>query len=270
MRTGEAPRRIGKKTCMQRFLDLLFVLTDRALKARYRGSILGIYWSLLNPLMMTAVYTAIFGYQFRTYYGNSILLYAIVVFIGLSVVNFFAQSTMQALPSVVVNSGLVNKIRLPMIVFPAATVAAYGVQLVLGTLPVLATLTVVITHQPLRILLLPFPLLGLVLLSAGVAFMVSTAYVFFRDIPHMYEVVTFLAWVTSAVFYPAVIVREDVRRLLYFNPLFPTIESVRQIVIEPQLPEAALIAASLFNGAVACALGYVVFNALRRQFMDLI
>jgi len=255
---------------MRRSFDLLFVLTNRALKTRYRGSILGVYWSLLNPILMTVVYTAIFGYQFRSFYGNSLLLYAFVVFIGLSVVNFFTQSTIQALPSVVVNSALVNKIRLPMVAFPAATVAAYGVQLAVGTLPILAILTVVSTHQPLRILLLPLPLVGLILLSAGVAFLVSTAYVFFRDIPHLYEVVTFLAWVTSAVFYPAAIVREDVRRLLYLNPLFPTIESLRQIVIEPQLPEPALIAASLFNGVVACSFGYLIFNGLKRQFMDLI
>jgi ABC-2 type transport system permease protein/lipopolysaccharide transport system permease protein len=255
---------------MGRFWDLLVVLADRTLKARYRGSLLGVYWSLLNPILMTVVYTAIFGAKFKDYYEGSLVHYALVVFIGLSVIGFFAASTGQALPSVVLNSGLVNKIRLPMALFPLSTVAAYSVQLAVGTLPIFAIVTVLVTHQWLRLLLLPFPLLGLVLLSVGVAFLVSTAYVFFRDIPHVYELVTFLAWVTSPVFYPVEIVQAQVRRLLYFNPLYPTFESLRQIVVGPQLPDPTLIAASLFNGIVACALGYLVFNGLRRQFMDLI
>ncbi len=255
---------------MRRSWELLVVLTDRTLKARYRGSILGVYWSLLNPILMTLVYTAIFAVQFSKYYEGSALRYALNVFVGLSVINFFAQSTNQALPSVVLNSGLVNKIRLPPIVFPTSTIAAYGVQLAVGTLPILAIITVAVTHQPLRLLLLPFPLFGLVMLSIGVAFLVSTAYVFFRDIPHIYELVTFLAWITVPVFYPAEIVPAKVLQVLYFNPLFPMIESLRQIIVGPALPQLSWIAASLFNGIVGCGLGYLVFNGLRRQFMDLI
>lgn len=261
---------MAKVPTMRRFWDLLVVLTDRTLKARYRGSILGVYWSLLNPITMTVVYTAIFGFQFRKYYEGSQLHYALVVFVGLSVFIFFAQSTSQALQSVVVNSGLANKIRLPAALFPLSTISAYSVQLAIGTLPVFALITVLETHQPWRLLLLPFPLLGLVLLSAGVSFLVSTAYVFFRDIPHIWELVTFLAWVASPVFYPAEIVSPKILQLLHFNPIFPTIESLRQIIIGPQVPEASLVAASLFNGILACALGYFVFNGLRRQFMDLI
>lgn len=255
---------------MRRFWDLLSVLTDRTLKARYRGSILGVYWSLLNPITMTAVYTAIFGFQFRKYYEGSLLHYALVVFVGLSVFIFFAQSTSQALPSVVINSGLANKIRLPAALFPLSTISAYSVQLAVGTLPIFAVMTLFETHQPLRLLLLPFPLIGLVLLAAGVSFLVSTAYVFFRDIPHIWELVTFLAWVASPVFYPAEIVSPKVLHILYFNPLFPTIESLRQIVVGSQFPEVSLVAGSLFNGMLSCAIGYLVFSGLRRQFMDLI
>jgi len=255
---------------MRRFWDLLTVLTDRTLKARYRGSFLGVYWSLLNPVTMTVVYTAIFGFQFRKYYDGSMLHYALVVFVGLSVFIFFAQSTSQALPSVVVNSGLANKIRLPAVLFPLSTISAYSVQLAIGTLPVFAVISVFETHQPWRLLLLPFPLIGLVLLAAGVSFLVSTAYVFFRDIPHIWELVTFLAWVASPVFYPAEIVSPKILHILYFNPLFPTIESLRQIIVGTQLPDVSLVGASLFNGIVACAIGYAVFGGLRRQFMDLI
>ncbi len=249
---------------------MLAVLTERTLKARYRGSILGVYWSLLNPLLMTIVYTSVFGSAFAKYYDNSIVRYALSVFIGLAVIQFFAGATTQALPSVVVNSALLNKIKIPMEILPSSTVAAHSVQLAIGVFPLLVVMTLAVTHDPLRVLLLPFPLIGLVLLSGGVAYLVSTAYVYFRDIPHVYELVTFVAWVTVPVFYPAAIVPEHVRHLLYFNPLFPTITSLQDLAIGSGLPNFTAIAASLGTGIVAAALGLLVFEWRRPEFMDLI
>jgi ABC-2 type transport system permease protein/lipopolysaccharide transport system permease protein len=255
---------------MKRWWDLLRVLTERMLKARYRGSILGIYWSLLNPVLMTTVYTAVFGYAYRSYYGGSILRYALTVFVGLAIIQFFGGSTTQALPSVVVNSGLLNKIRLPMEIFPTSTVAAHAVQLSVGVLPILIVMTLFETHDVLRVLLLPFPLIGLILLSAGVSYLMSTIYVYFRDIPHIYELITFLAWVTLPVFYPIAIVPERVRHILYFNPLFPTVESLKDLALGSGWPDFILIAASLATGLAALALGLLVFQWRRREFMDLI
>ncbi|MFM6136233.1 MAG: ABC transporter permease, partial [Sphaerospermopsis kisseleviana] len=96
---------------VQRYWELLHVLVVRTLKVRYRGSILGVYWSLLNPLIMTGLYTAIFGATFASYYDNSILNYVLAAFTGLVVINFFSASTSQALASVVGNGALLNKIR---------------------------------------------------------------------------------------------------------------------------------------------------------------
>ncbi|MFM7370584.1 MAG: ABC transporter permease, partial [Sphaerospermopsis kisseleviana] len=101
------------KLQVQRYWELLQVLVSRTLKVRYRGSFLGVYWSLLNPLIMTGLYTAIFGVTFASYYGNSIINYVLAAFTGLVVINFFSASTSQALVSVVNNGALLNKIQLP-------------------------------------------------------------------------------------------------------------------------------------------------------------
>lgn len=74
---------------VRRYYELLHVLVMRNLKVRYRGSLLGVYWSLLNPLIMTGLYSAIFGSAFASYYGNSILNYMLAAFTGLVVINFF-------------------------------------------------------------------------------------------------------------------------------------------------------------------------------------
>ena len=141
-------------------------------------------------------------------------------------------------------------------------------QLGIGVLPLLVVVTLFSTHDALRALLLPFPLAGFVLLSAGVAYLMSAIYVYFRDIPHIYELVTFLAWVTLPIFYPAAIVPERVRQFLVFNPLFPTVQSLRDLAWAAAGPTCPSIAASLAIGTSASGLGLLIFRWRRREFMD--
>jgi lipopolysaccharide transport system permease protein len=101
---------IGDSKSHKRYWELLHVLVDCQLKVHYRGYFLGIYWLLLNSLPITGFYTAIFGIEFRQYYGNSISNHVLSVFIGLVIINFFSASTMQALSSVVQNGNLLNKV----------------------------------------------------------------------------------------------------------------------------------------------------------------
>lgn len=253
-----------------RFYELVQILTMRNLKVRYRGSVLGIYWSLLNPIIMSAVYTAIFSTTFARYYQGSALRYALAVFIGLVVVNFFSSATTQALPSIVSGGMLLNKIKLPAAIFPVSMVAAHTFQLLLGNVPALALVTVLIARNPYHLILLPVPIAALILLSGGVAFVVSTLYVFFRDIPYLYELITFLLWLTSPVFYPVLIVPEQLRIFLWFNPLFPIMESLRQIALDQAMPDLRLAGLALLEAGAACALGWLAFEFNRRKFMDFV
>jgi lipopolysaccharide transport system permease protein len=97
---------IVSKYQIGRYWELIYVLVSRNLKGRYRGSFLGVYWSLLNPLMMTGLYTAIFGATFASYYNNSLMNYVLAAFTGLIIINFFSAATSQALTSIVNNGFL--------------------------------------------------------------------------------------------------------------------------------------------------------------------
>ena len=253
-----------------RFYELVHILTWRNLKVRYRGSVLGIYWSLLNPIIMTAVYAAIFSATFARYYQGSPLRYALAVFIGLVAVNFFSSATLQALPTVVSGGMLLNKIKLPPAIFPISMVTAHAFQLVVGNLPALAIITVLIARNPYHLLLLPLPIAAVIILSMGVAFFVSSLYVFFRDIPYLYELVTFLLWLTVPIFYPAAIVPEQIRAYLWLNPLYPVIESLRQIALDRAMPDLRLIGIAWLEALIVLALGWLVFAANRRKFMDFV
>ncbi|XGV99867.1 MAG: ABC transporter permease [Leptolyngbya sp. BL-A-14] len=277
----------------QRYWELLRVLVERNLHTRYRGSFLGVFWSLLNPLTMTLLYTAIFGGVFAAQYGGSLFRYAMSAFTGLTIINFFSAATSQALTSVVGNGPLLNKIRLPVSVFPVSVNAANVFQFLVGPMPLLAIVTIInVRHHVLtnlavpmplaelvatiaknsliNLLIFPLPLLALTLVCLGVGFLVSALYVFFRDLPYFYELVVFVLWVSSPVFYPASIVPAQIRPFLNLNPLVPIIESTRQIVLSGEPPEPLMLAQALLSGLVIFGLGWSCFRWWRPQFMDLL
>jgi ABC-type polysaccharide/polyol phosphate export permease len=259
-----------QKQQLRRYWELLHVLVSRNLKVRYRGSFLGIYWSLLSPLIMTGLYTAIFGTTFASYYGNSILNYMLAAFTGLVVINFFSASTSQALTSVVVNGFLLNKIRLPVSIFPVSMIAANIFQFAVGAFPLLAIMTFMNSKSIVNVFALLFPSLALVLLCTGVSFLVSALFVFFRDLPYFYELVVFVLWVSSPIFYPAAIVPTQVKQFLGLNPLSPIIESIRQIALSGALPNLSLIGSALLSGIIILSLGWTCFHSWRSNFMDLL
>lgn len=254
----------------EHYWELLRVLVARNLKVRYRGSLLGVYWSLLNPLLMTGVYTAIFGTAFASYYGNSILNYVLAVFTGLVVINFFSASTTQALWSVVNNGALLNKICLPVNIFPVSMVTANIFQFSIGVFPLLAIMTLVNSRSLVNVIALVLPLIGLILVCTGISLLVSALFVFFRDLPYFYELIVFMLWLSSPIFYPAAIVPASVRSLLILNPLMPVIESIRQISLSGAMPDVSFIGQSLLSGIIFFTLGLTFFRSLQHSFMDLL
>lgn len=262
-----APRR---NTSLRRSLDVIRISALRALKVRYRGTALGVLWSFANPVLMTAVYTAIFGTAFSQYYGGSVPRYVLSAFVGLAVVTFFVTATSEALGSVVGNGSLLNKIALSPAVFPLSSIAANLFQQLVTTVPVLVVISLVVTHNPLRVLLLPVVLIGITLLTAGFALALSALYVFFRDLAHLWGIIGFMLWLTSPVFYPAEVASPQIRPWLALNPVGIEVSALREVVLGSGPIHIGTIAVGLACGAVACLLGAALFGSTRRDFMDLV
>ena len=254
----------------KRYFELVRVVAFQSLLARYRGSFLGTYWSLLNPLLMTIIYTTLFGTAFASYYGDSLLSYALAAFMGLIVIHFFSGSTTQALTSIVSHGSLLNKIKLPFSIFPVGIMTANVVQFVTGVLPLILLLTLLKSGSLLHTCIVILPLVALVMVCLGISFLVSSLYVFFRDLQYFYELVTFLMWISSPVFYPPNIVPEAIQPFLKFNPLFTIIESIRQIAFSTNAPYWDLIISSFTMGAVLLVLGLACFQFWKPQYMDLL
>jgi ABC-2 type transport system permease protein/lipopolysaccharide transport system permease protein len=260
----------ASRAFLKRYVELLSMLSSRTLKTRYRGSVLGVFWSLSNPLLMTAVYTLIFGTAFASYYGNSIFNYVFATFVGLATLNLFSQTTSQALGSVVNNGSLLNKVRLPISLFPMSFVASNFFQFGIGALPLLVLITLYKTHSILHVIALVIPCTALLFAVIGFSFLTSALYVYFRDLPYMYEIVLFIVTMTSPIFYPLALVPAKIQPYLSINPLVFMVGSLRQIVLVPGSPDLIMAGKGLLTGIVYMAIGAIVFSSRRRDFMDLL
>ena len=219
---------------------------------------------------MTGIYTLVLGAAFAEYYNDSIVNYILAAFTGLATFHFFAGSTSQALRSVVSRGSLLNKIRLPVSVFPASMIAGNVFQFAIAVLPLLALMAAIISGNVINALALLIPLSALLLVSTGVGFILSALYVFFRDLPYFYDVVVYGLRICTPVFYPIEIVPEKIRPFLFLNPLAKIIQSVRQIVLSGKAPNLEFIWGALLSGIIVCVLGWFCFSRLRHHFMDLL
>jgi ABC-type polysaccharide/polyol phosphate export permease len=258
------------QTQRRRVFELIRISALRSLKVRYRGSALGVLWSLTNPLMLTAVYTAIFGTTFSQYYGGSIARYVVSAFVGLAVVTFFLNATNEALTSVVSNGPLLNKMAIPPAIFPLSAIAANLFQQAVTALPIVLVMSIVLAHDPVRALLVPVVLFAILLLSTGVGLALSALFVFFRDLPYLWQIVGFILWMTSPLFYPIEVASGGVRRWFAFNPIAQDMSALREVVYGQGPIHFHFIWLGLVVGLVALVLGGLFFRATQSEFMDLL
>ncbi len=254
----------------RRSLELVRISAFRALKVRYRGTALGILWSFFNPVLMTAVYTAIFGTAFSKYYDGSVVRYVLSAFVGLVVVTFFMNATSEALSTVVANGSLLNKIALPPVIFPVASVVANVFQQAVTTFPIVFVVSIAVTHDPVRVMLVPVVLASVVLLVTGISLALATLFVFFRDLPHLWAITGFILWLTSPMFYPIDVVPAAIRPWYDANPVGQAIVALREVSITRGPIHFGPIVFVVLAGVVAAVLGAWFFRVARRDFMDLI
>ena len=255
---------------VRRFLELVRISALRSLKVRYRGSALGVLWSLANPLMLTVVYTAIFGTAFSKYYDGSVPRYVFSAFVGLVVVTYFMSATGEALAAVVSNGSLLNKIAVPPVIFPLASIAANLFQQALTTFPIVFLISIFVTHDVVRALLVPVVLLAVVMLTTGFGLALSALCVFFRDLSYLWQIVGFVLWMTSPLFYPIALAPPSVRPWLTFNPISQDMTAMREVTIGRGPIDPHFIVLGLVVGLLALGIGAAIFRATQRDFMDLL
>lgn len=246
-----------------KYKALLGRLVQRDLKVKYRRSVLGYLWSLLNPLLMMLVMTLVFSYMFR----YSIPHYPIFLITGQVLFNFFSESTTMAMDSIINNAPLIKKVYIPKYIFPLSRVLSSFVTFLFSLAAVV--IVMIFTQTPFTpvILLFPIPLLYVLTFSIGFGMLLSVSAVYFRDTRYLYSVLI-MAWMyLTPIFYPIESLPEKLRPFEKFNPLYSFIECFRNIILYGKVPTFSNTLISVFWCVLVLALGTAVFKRKQADFI---
>lgn len=248
---------------LKTWLDLVTLLVLRDLRVRYRGSVLGYLWSMMNPLLYMSILTFVFSHIVRFKVEH----YAAFVLSGILVWNLFSQSVGGGAHSIVNNGALLRKVKVPKSIFPAAAVCSVLVNFVLALVPyaIIATVTG-LTLTP-WLLLLPVLLVPYVIFVYGMALFVGSLNVRFRDVGHVIEPLLAITFYATPVIYPPEELPEQYRQLLDLNPMTHFVGAFRSILYYGQAPSAATVGAALFSALVAALLGVSLYRLKRDRFI---
>lgn len=240
-----------------RHRELVIQLIRRDVVARYKRSVLGVLWTVLNPLGTMVILAVVFSNAFAM--GRT---YAAYVLTGLLAWNFFAQTTLAAMRQLSAGGSLLRRIYLPRTVFAVAATGAGLVNLLLSMIPLAGIMLVTGVHLRPAALILPLAILTLAAFTLGVGLALSVAAVYFRDAAELYAVVLPAFLYLTPIIYPIAILPARARPVLVAaNPLYHLVSFFRTPLFDGRLPEAGSILVALGVALLALALGWSAFTA---------
>ncbi len=250
--------------------ELVKNLIIKQLKVRYKSSSLGFLWSLLNPLLMMLVYSAVFSRLFDRPGSAGLDNYAAFLVIGLFTWNFFAGSLSDSVNSFMGNASLIKKVYFPRIILPVASVLTNLVNYLLSLAVVFLLLGIWGIYPNWTIVYLPALVLIMLLICAGFSFFLATLNVVFRDIEHMIQVML-LAWffMTPIIYFPwEAFIPERFHSLYLMNPMTGLIISFQQILYFGRAPSLQLMLIPLGFGVFVFTAGYYFMARMEGIVVD--
>jgi len=246
-----------------KYRELLRNLVIRDLKVRYKRSMLGFAWVMLNPLLMMLIFYVVFSEIFKITVQN----YTAYVISGVIFWFFFSQSTSVALRSFVGNSNLLKKVYIPKAVLPLSVIFSAIINLGLSLIPLFAIIIMTGTTISHNIFLLPVSILLIFIFSFGISLILSTLTVFFKDMIYIYEVLL-LAWMyMTPVFYPESILPERYSLVFVINPLYHLMKVFRcSLYLNTSTLGEHLIYSSLFSLFILI-LGWIFYSCNKNRIV---
>jgi ABC-type polysaccharide/polyol phosphate export permease len=246
-----------------RYRELIWALALKDLKVRYKRSVLGFLWALLNPALLMIVLALVFSTIMRM----NIQHYAIFLLSVLLPWTFFSQSLAYAVESIVGNGDLIKKVAVPKLVFPVAVVISNLINLLLSIIPL--ALIILAMRHPFHWtwVYLPVPLVILAIFTLGATFLFATANVYYRDVTHIVQILLQVLFYVTPIIYSADMFPAKYRWAFHLNPLNYLFNGFRLAVYNGQLPRIQSIAASLTCALVALVIGFAIFRKHQSEFV---
>lgn len=266
-----SPLEIAKSLWRNR--NLIKSLVKREVIGRYRGSVLGILWSFFNPVLMLAVYTFVFSVVFKARWNagsESRTEFALVLFAGLMVFNLFSECVTRAPSLILSNTNFVKKVVFPLEILPWVSLGSALFHSLISLVVWLLFYVVFFGAPPITGLLLPAMVIPLIAFTMGVSWFLASLGVYLRDISQVIGILTTVLMFLSPIFYPISSLPENFQELFQLNPLTPTIEMVRDVLIWGNWPNWRIWGASLVVALLVAFMGFAWFQKTRKGFADVL
>lgn len=246
-----------------KYKTLLNELVVRDIKVRYRKSVLGLLWTVLNPLLMMCVITVVFSTLFRQNIPN----FPIYYLAGSLIFSFNSEATSNGLYSIIGSASLIKKVYIPKYLFPISKVLSALVNL--GFSLVAMFVVMIVTGAPFHatLLLMPLPIFYVFLFTSGLSLLLAAATVYFRDIAHFWGVFV-LAWTYfTPIFYPVTILPFFAIKIMQLNPMYHYVAYMRDVVLYGTFPGMKENLICFLIGAVTLLIGLWVFYRKQDRFV---
>ena len=248
---------------IKKYKFLLSQLVGRDFKTKYKRSVLGVLWSILNPLLTMVVQYIVFCELFKFDIDN----YAVYLLIGTVMFNFFSESTSQALASITGNASLITKVYVPKYIFPISKVLSSCINLGFALVALLAIILLQGLKLNIYYLFIPFGLACMIAFSIGMGLILSSMMVYFRDTQFLYGVALTLWTYLTPLFYPETIIPNKYMIIVECNPMYHFIRYVRQIILHGGLPPMRAHFFCAFFAVATLFIGLKIFKRAQKNFI---
>lgn len=253
---------VGAIMAIEKYWFLISQLVSRDFKTKYKRSILGVFWSFLNPLLTMLVQYIVFSTIFKSDVKN----YPAYLLAGIICFSFFNEVSGMCLQSISGNANLIKKVYMPRYIFPLSRTLSSSINLAISLIPMLLVAFMTGIHPSKSFILMIFFLVCLIVFSLGVGMVLSTLMVFFRDTQFLWSVVC-MAWMyATPIFYSESIIPEKFYFIVRFNPLYHFIKNIRICLINGISPEPRAYAYCFIFALVSLLLGSFIFKKNQDKF----
>lgn len=262
----------GSLQDFKKYSPLLYDLTSRDVKVKYRRSVLGLAWSILNPLLTMIVLTQVFGHLLKIQVEN----FPVYFIIGNALFSFFSESTTGAMSSVIYGGSLIKKVYIPKYIFPLEKCMFALVNLLFSMIAVIIVMVFQQITPSWTMLLFFVPILYCFIFSVGVSLILSALTVFFRDIMHLWGVLLTIWMYMTPIIYPVSLLRDAAGsgisgKILWtvvnLNPMYHFVEYFRAVLMNGTVPGLWENLICMASGLIVLVIGALVFKKLQDKFI---
>lgn len=254
---------------------LIGKMAKREVIGRYQGSVMGLAWSFVTPILMLLVYTFVFSVVFRARWGvggeeESRAQFAMVLFAGLIIYNLFAEVLNRAPNLIISNASYVKKVVFPLEILPVIALLSGLFHSVVSVGVLLCAIYFINGSMHWTFILLPFAFVPLILVVLGLSWILASLGVFLRDVGQTVSIITSVMMFLSPIFFPVSALPERFQAIMMANPLTFIIEMARDVLIWGQQPNWLVWAVYTAVSCVFAWLGFVWFQKTRKGFADVL